>query len=266
MDRGVWQATVQGSQRVGHDWAHTHTHTPRKLTSSEMFHHSFCNDFYYEATVLSTVMIFFFFDAVVEIFVWSCLELRREKSAMASMERRWDWSWCSVHPGVSMSKSRELRIRGGHCPWTTMHLVKVCLSLASKTVSRKPCAIGLAKLFQSYSVKASALSTLGKFSLQSSHCCSVANSCLTLCNPMNCSMPGSPVLHYLLEFAQIYIHWVSDSIQPSHPLLPPSPFAFNLSQHPGLFQWIGSSHQVAKVLELQLQHQSFQWVFGVDFP
>ena len=245
---------------------HTHTHIhPENSPHQRCFIIHFVMIFIMKP-LYSPLSWFFFFDAVVEIFVWSCLELRREKSAMASVERRWDWSWCSVHPGVSMSKSRELRIRGGHCPWTTMHLVKVCLSLASKTVSRKPCAIGLAKLFQSYSVKASALSTLGKFSLQSSHCCSVANSCLTLCNPMNCSMPGSPVLHYLLEFAQIYIHWVSDSIHPSHPLLPPSPFAFNLSQHPGLFQWIGSSHQVAKVLELQLQHQSFQWVFGVDFP
>ena len=250
MDRGVWQATVQGSQRVGHDWAHTHTHIhPENSPHQRCFIIHFVMIFIMKP-LYSPLSWFFFFDAVVEIFVWSCLELRREKSAMASVERRWDWSWCSVHPGVSMSKSRELRIRGGHCPWTTMHLVKVCLSLASKTVSRKPCAIGLAKLFQSYSVKASALSTLGKFSLQSSHCCSVANSCLTLCNPMNCSMPGSPVLHYLLEFAQIYIHWVSDSIQPSHPLLPPSPFAFNLSQHPGLFQWVGFSHQVAKILEL----------------
>ena len=135
-----------------------------------------------------------------------------------------------------MSKSRELRITGGHGPWTTVHLVKSRLSLASKTMSRKPCAIVLEKLFQSCSIKASALITLGKVSLQSSYCCSVANSCPTLCNPMNCSTPSSPVLHYLLEFAQIYVHWVSDGTQPSHPLLPPSPFAFNLSQHQGLFQ------------------------------
>ena len=60
-------------------------------------------------------------------------------------------------------------------------------------------------------------------------CCSVAKLCLTLCNPMDCSMPGSPVLHWILEFAQIHVHWVGDAIQPSHPLLPSSPFAFNLS-------------------------------------
>ena len=83
-------------------------------------------------------------------------------------------------------------------------------------------------------------------------CCSVAKSCLTLCIPMNCSMPGFPVLHYLPEFVQTHVHWVSDAIQPSRPLSP-SPPAFNLSQHQGLFQRVSSSHQVAKVLELQLQ-------------
>ena len=83
--------------------------------------------------------------------------------------------------------------------------------------------------------------------------------------PMDCSMPGFPVLHYLLEFAQTHISWIGDTIQPSHPLSPPSPSAINLSQHQGLFQWVSSSQQVAKVLELQLQHQSFQWIFRVDF-
>ena len=95
-------------------------------------------------------------------------------------------------------------------------------------------------------------------------CCSVAQLCLTLCNPMNCSTPGFPVLHCLLEFAQTHVHWVSDAVQPSHPLLPPSPPAFSLSQHQGLFQWVSSSNQVAKGLELQLQLQSFQCIFRVD--
>ena len=67
---------------------------------------------------------------------------------------------------------------------------------------------------------------------------SVGQSCLTLCNPMDCSMPGVPVYHQLLEFNQTHVHWVGDSIQPSHPLLAPSPPAFNLSQHQGLFQWV----------------------------
>ena len=96
-------------------------------------------------------------------------------------------------------------------------------------------------------------------------CCSVAKSHLTLCGPMNCSTPGFPVLHHLLEFAQTHVHWVGDAIQPLHLLLPPSPPALNLFQHQGLFQWVGSSHQVTKVLEFQLQHQSFQWIFKVDF-
>ena len=77
--------------------------------------------------------------------------------------------------------------------------------------------------------------------------------------------PGSSVLHCLPEFAQIHVYWVSDTIQPSHPLPPPSPLAFNLSQHQGLFQWISSLHQEAKILELQLQHQSLQLIFRVDF-
>ena len=85
---------------------------------------------------------------------------------------------------------------------------------------------------------------------------SVAQSCPTLCDPMNCSTPGLPVHHQLLEFTQTHVHWVGDAIQPSHPLSSPSP-ALNLSQHQGLFKWVSSSHQVAKVLEFQLQHQSF---------
>ena len=84
--------------------------------------------------------------------------------------------------------------------------------------------------------------------------CSAAQSCLTLCNPMYWGMPGFPVLHYLPEFAQTHVHSVCDTVQPSCLLSPPSPPAINLSQHLGLFQWVGSSHQVAKVLELHLQH------------
>ena len=95
-------------------------------------------------------------------------------------------------------------------------------------------------------------------------CCSVVQSCLTLWDTMDWSTPHFPVLHYLLKFALSHIHWVHDAIQPSHPLLPPSP-AFNLSQHHSLFQWVGSSHQVTKVLELQLQHLSFLWTLRVDF-
>ena len=91
-------------------------------------------------------------------------------------------------------------------------------------------------------------------------CCAVAP---TLCNPMDCSTPGFPVLHHLPELAQTHVHWVSDVIQPSHPLFSPSPPTFYLSEHQGLFKWVGSLHRVSKVLELQ--HQSLQWIFRVDF-
>ena len=87
---------------------------------------------------------------------------------------------------------------------------------------------------------------------------SVAQSCPTLCDPMNCSTPGLPVHHQLPEFTQTRVHRVRDAIQPSHPLSSPSPPAPNPSQHQSLFQWVNSSHEVAKVLEFQLQHHSFQ--------
>ena len=94
---------------------------------------------------------------------------------------------------------------------------------------------------------------------------SVTQLCTTLCDPMDCSMPCLPVHYWLLKLAQTHVHPVGDAIQPSHPLLSPSPFAFNLSQHEGLFKWVSSSHQVAKVVELRFQHQSFQWIFRTDF-
>ena len=93
---------------------------------------------------------------------------------------------------------------------------------------------------------------------------SVAQSCPTLCDPKDCSMPGLPVHHQLPEFTQTHVHWVGDAIQPSHLLSSPSPPAFNLSQHQDLFQWVSSLHQEVKVLEFQLQHQSFQWMFRTD--
>ena len=101
-------------------------------------------------------------------------------------------------------------------------------------------------------------------SLQEVHFSSVAQSCPILCNPMDCSTPSLPVHHQLPEFTQIHVHWVSNVIQPSHSLLSPSPPAFNLSQHQGLFKWVSSSQQVAKVLEFQLQHHSFQWTSRTD--
>ena len=89
---------------------------------------------------------------------------------------------------------------------------------------------------------------------------SIAQSGPTLCNPMNRSTPVLPVHHKLPEFTQTHAHWVGDAIQPSHPLSSPSSPAPNPSQHQGLFQWVNCLHEVAKVLEFQLQHQSFQWI------
>ena len=80
-------------------------------------------------------------------------------------------------------------------------------------------------------------------------CCSVTQLCQSLCDPRGCSTPGSPAHHQYPELAQSHVHRVGGAIQPSHPLLSPSPLAFNLSQHQGLLQWVGSSHQEAKVLE-----------------
>ena len=94
---------------------------------------------------------------------------------------------------------------------------------------------------------------------------SVTQPCLTLCDPMNFSTPGLPVHHHLPEFTQTHVHLVGDSIQLSHHLLSPSPPAPNPSQHQNLYQWVNSSHEVAKVLEFQLQRQSFLWIFRTDF-
>ena len=87
----------------------------------------------------------------------------------------------------------------------------------------------------------------------------------TLCDPVDCSTPGFPVFYYLPEFAQTHVHWVGYAIQPSHPLPLHSPAVLNLSQHQGLFQQLNSSCEMAKVMELRLRHQSFQWICRVDF-
>ena len=99
--------------------------------------------------------------------------------------------------------------------------------------------------------------------LKITYYCSIAQSCLNLCNPMHCSTPSLPDIHYHPEFAQTHVHWVDDAIQQSHPLPPTSPPALSLTQHQSLFQWVGSSRQVAKVLGLQ--HQFFQWIFRFNF-
>ena len=117
--------------------------------------------------------------------------------------------------------------------------------------------ITVIKLLNRRWLKSTNISYLVQFS-------SVTQSCPTLCEPMNRSMPGHPVHHQLPESTQTHVHRVSDAIQPSHPLSSPSPPALNISQHQGLFKWVSFSHQIAKELEFQLQHQSFQWTPRTD--
>ena len=93
---------------------------------------------------------------------------------------------------------------------------------------------------------------------------SVTQSCPILCSPMKRSMLGLPVHQQLLKFTQTHVHWVSDAIEPSHPLWSPSPPVFNLSEHQVLLKRVSYSHQVAKILTFQLQHQSFQWTPRTD--
>ena len=155
--------------------------------------------------------------------------------------------------------------------WTDFNAARVRLGSSTIQIQASPASHGLAVSSSRWRVLRSHLfSKLGEttnvcFATNDVafgfvvHCCSGANLCPALCDPTNCSMPGFPVLHYLPEFGQTH------AIQPSHPLSPPSPPVFNLSQHQHLFQWVSSSHQVVTVLEPQLQHQSFQWIFKVDF-
>ena len=126
----------------------------------------------------------------------------------------------------------------------------------------------ISSLLQKYTSESLA-QRLGSYLPLEGCCCSVTQSGPPLFYPMGCSTPGLPVLHHLPELAQTHVHWVSDAIQPSHPLSSPFPPTFNLSQHQAFSQWVSSSHQVAEVLESQPHHQSFQWIgetsFGIDW-
>ena len=117
------------------------------------------------------------------------------------------------------------------------------------------------------SMKHQITSSVALFKLKKSHsyiywflihvtCYSVVQLCPTLCEPMDCSTPGLPVLHHLPKFAQVHVHCIGDAIQLSHPLMPFSPSAFNLSQHPGIFQWVSCSHQMTKILEIYREHHA----------
>ena len=148
--------------------------------------------------------------------------------------------------------------------WNKSHQKVIFFALWAENVTkyfilRKT--IGVIFLYHHLDIHVKYINILLIFSVQFS---SVTQSCPALCDPMNRSTPGLPVHHHLPEFTQTHVHRVSDTIQPSRPLSTPSPPATNPSQHQGLFQWVSSSHEVAKVLEFQLQHQSFQWTPRTD--
>ena len=143
-----------------------------------------------------------------------------------------------------------------HSPHSKTHrLFSTFVTINNATMSMHLC---LCQTFQFPSLLVSGKCIFFTF-LSSVQFSSVTQSCPTLCNPMNHSTPGLSVHHQLPESTQTHAHRVSDAIQPSHPLSSPSPPAPNPSQHQGVFQWVNSSHEVAKILEFQLQHQSFQW-------
>jgi len=138
----------------------------------------------------------------------------------------------------------------------TMETVRDFILLGFRIIADGPC---------SHEIKRRLL--LGRKAITKLQFSSVPQSCMTCWDPMGCSTPGLPVHHKLPKLTQTHTHWVGvrDVIQPSHPLSFPSPPTFYLFQHQGLIRWVSSLHQVAKVLEFQLQHQSFQWIVRTDF-
>ena len=181
---------------------------------------------------------------------------------------------CTIHTYTHISRSmpsKNIIHDDGELKITSCvhaQLLQLCLSLCYP-MDYSPPGSSVHEIFQSKLLEWIAMSS-SKGYLQprdrtSVQFSSVTQSCLTLCDLLNCRMPGFPVHHQLLELTQTHVHRVGDAIQPSHPLSSPLPPALSLSQHQGLFQWVSSSNQVAKVLEFQLHHQSLQWTFRTDF-
>ena len=160
---------------------------------------------------------------------------------------------CSVASGADELVACEPRVRGKDKPMA-LFFGDQGREKKKKTPFRTSPSNGTFTSLQSWICSRST----GQFS-------SVAQSGPTLCDPMDRSTPGLPIHHQLLELAQTHVHWLGNAIQSSHSLSSPSPPAFSLSQRQGLFQWVSASNQEAKVLDLQLQHQSFQWIFRTDF-
>ena len=179
-----------------------------------------------------------------------------ESQGVASFSWPWVPVWYTVNtfkPPLKAFPHLAALIKMCLCFYDTVswqHTCSVVLSLSCAQLCATQWTVACQESFSS--------NTLIQFSL-------ATQSYPTVCNPMDCSTPGFPVHYQLPELTQTRVHCVGDAIQPSHPLSSPSPPALNLSQHQGLFKWVSSSHQVAKVLELQLQHQSFQLIFKTDF-
>ena len=150
-----------------------------------------------------------------------------------------------MYKWLRISKTQKICWPSPPSEITVIYLICI-LNIFAKKIPSKQCVDKLDKI------------TLVKIIVIIVQFSSVSQSCLTLCNPMNRSTPGLPVHHQLPEFTQTQVHRVSAAIQPSHTLSSPSLPAPNPSQHQSLFQWVNSSHEVAKVLEFQLQYQSFQ--------
>ena len=165
-------------------------------------------------------------------------------------------SWCLFFEETGWSALNDCPPFVTACPCLALLALRYLLRIAMASITSHPQGSELEGTGSNLGLVLSwACSPHGSHSVQFS---SVAHSCPTLCDPMNRSMPGLPLYHQLPESTQTQVHWVGDAIQPSHPLSSPSPPALNLSQHQGLFKWGSSLHQVAKVLEFQLQHQSQQ--------
>ena len=186
------------------------------------------------------------------------LQSKRFKSLLQHHSSKASILWCSAfflvqlsHPYMTTGKTIALT-RGNFVGKVTSLLLNMLSRLVIAFLPRSK------RLLISWLHKIPYAISSVQFSL-------VAQLCLTLCDPMDFSMPGFPIHHQLPEHAHTHVHQVSNAIQPSHPLLSPSPPAFNLSQNQGFFQWVSSLHHEAKVLEFQLQYQSFQLIFRTDF-
>ena len=180
---------------------------------------------------------------------WQSMALKSHRTELSGTNDLWSQTWFPIY-----------RIGIKFLLMWLLHRVKLNIVCRLSIMVRSGCIVNVSSpLWREIWVFSNDL-----IKLESLQFSSVARSCPTLCDPMNRRTPGLPVHCQLLEFTQTHVLQVSDAIQPSHPLSSPSPPAPNRSQHQRLFQWVNSLHEVAKVLEFQLQHQSFQWTPRTD--